>query len=95
LESGGIRIVGGGGLCCDSRERGESSFIGSGVVERAVRGVETKSQGIESEIEPSLHSRSTEKMPWKRVVVPHRILTFWPHWLTMRGAHIYPPKVMV
>jgi len=29
-------MVGGGSLCCDSRERGESSFIGSGVVEWAV-----------------------------------------------------------
>jgi hypothetical protein len=35
LESGGILMVGGGSLCCDSRERGESSFIGSGVVEQA------------------------------------------------------------
>jgi hypothetical protein len=30
LESGGNLIVGGGGLWCDSLERGESSFIGSG-----------------------------------------------------------------
>jgi hypothetical protein len=28
-------MVGGGSLCCDSRERGEFSFIGSGVVEQA------------------------------------------------------------
>jgi hypothetical protein len=28
-------MVGGGSLCCDSRERGESSFIASGVVEQA------------------------------------------------------------
>jgi hypothetical protein len=35
LESGGNLMVGGGSLCCDSRERGESSFIGSGVVEQA------------------------------------------------------------
>jgi hypothetical protein len=61
LEPGGILIVGGGSLCCDSRERGESSFIGSGVVEQAVWGVETKSQAIEAEIESPLHSRSTEK----------------------------------
>jgi hypothetical protein len=35
LETGRILIVDGGSLCCDSRERGESSFIGSGVVEQA------------------------------------------------------------
>jgi hypothetical protein len=35
LESGGILIVGGGSLCCDSLEREESSFIGSGVAEQA------------------------------------------------------------
>jgi hypothetical protein len=28
-------MVGGGCLCCDSPERGKSSFIGSGVVEQA------------------------------------------------------------
>jgi hypothetical protein len=83
-------MVGGGGLCCDSRERGESSFIGSGVVKQAVWGVETKSQGIESGIEPSLHSRSTEGTRWKRVVVPRRTLTFWPHWHTMRGVAYLP-----
>jgi hypothetical protein len=53
LESGGNLIVGGGSLCCDSLERGGSSFIGSGVVEPAVWGVETKSRGIEVKIEPS------------------------------------------
>jgi hypothetical protein len=88
-------MVGGGSLCCDSRERGESSFIGSGVVEQAVWGVETKSRGIEVKIDSSLHSRSTEKTFLKRVVVPHRILTFWPHWHTMRGVTYFPPKVMV
>jgi hypothetical protein len=61
LESGGNLIVGGGSLYCDSRERGESSFIGSGVVEQAAWGVETKSQGNEVANEPSPHSRSTEK----------------------------------
>jgi hypothetical protein len=86
LESGGNLIVGGSSLCCDSLERGESSFIGSGVVEQAVWGVETRSRGIEVEIEPSQHSRSTEKMLWERVVVPHRILTFWPHWHTTKGV---------
>jgi hypothetical protein len=76
--------------------RGEnSSFIGSGVVEQAVWGVETKSRGIEVEIEPSPYSRSTEKTLLKRVVVPHRILTFWPHWRTIMGVAYYPPKVMV
>jgi hypothetical protein len=35
LETGGILMVGGGSLCCDSLERGESSFIGSGVVKQA------------------------------------------------------------
>ena len=79
-------MVGGGSLCCDSRERGESSFIGSGVVEQAVWGVEMRSRGIEVEIEPSPHSRSTEKMLWKRVVVFHRILTSWPHWHTTMGV---------
>jgi hypothetical protein len=69
-------MVGGGSLCCDSRERGEFSFIGPGVVEQAGWGVETKGQGIESGIEPSRHLRSTEKMLWKRVVVSRRILTF-------------------
>jgi hypothetical protein len=54
-----------------------------------------KSRGIEVEIEPSSHSRSTEKMLLKRVVVPHRILMFWPHWRTMRGVAYYPPKVIV
>jgi hypothetical protein len=44
-----------------SPERGESSFIGSGVIEQAGWGVETKGQGIESVIEPSRHSRSTEE----------------------------------
>jgi hypothetical protein len=88
LESGGIIMVGGGCLCCDSRERGESSFIGSGVVE-------TRSREIEVEIEPSPHSRSTEKTLLKRVVVPHRIFTFWPHWHTKRGVTYYLPKVMV
>jgi hypothetical protein len=34
LESGGNLMAGGGSLCCDSRERGEFSFIGSGVVEQ-------------------------------------------------------------
>jgi hypothetical protein len=61
LESGGNLIVGGGSLYCDSLERGESSFIGSGVVEQAVWGVGTRSQGIEVANEPSPHSRSTEK----------------------------------
>jgi hypothetical protein len=86
LESGGILIGGGGSLCCDSLERGESSFIGSGVVEQAVWGVETKSQGIEVVNEPSPHSRPTEKNVLKRVVNPHRILTLWPQWHTMRGV---------
>jgi hypothetical protein len=67
--------------------RGEdSSFIGSGVVKPAMWGVETKSQGIEVEIEPSPNSRSTEKMLLKHVVIPHRILMFWPHWHTIRGV---------
>jgi hypothetical protein len=79
LEIGGILIVGGGSLCCDSLEAEESSFIGLGVVEQAVWGVETKSRGIEVKIEPSPHSRSTEKMLLKHVVILHRILTFWPH----------------
>jgi hypothetical protein len=79
LELGGNLIVGGGNLWCDSLERGESSFIGSGVVEQAVWVVETESRGIEVENEPSPHSRSTEKTLLKRVVVPYRILTFWPH----------------
>jgi hypothetical protein len=60
-----------------------------------VWGVETKSRGIEVEVEPSPHSRSTEKMLLKRVVVPHRIFTFWPHWHTTKGVAYYPPKVMV
>jgi hypothetical protein len=60
-----------------SPERGEFSFIGSGVVEQARWGVETKSREIEVENEPSPHSRSTEKKGFgKRVVLPHRILTF-------------------
>jgi hypothetical protein len=79
-------MVGGGSLCCDSRERGESSFIGSGVVEQAVWGVKTRSRRIEVKIEPSPHSRSTEKTFSKRVVVPHRILMFRPHWHTMKGV---------
>jgi hypothetical protein len=41
-------MVGGGSLYCDSLERGESSFMGSGVVEQATWGVETKSRGGES-----------------------------------------------
>jgi hypothetical protein len=85
LKSGGFLIVGGGSLYCDSRERGESSFIDSGVVEQAVWGVETRSRGIEVEIESSLHSRSTEKTSPKRAVVPHRIPMLWPHWRTIRG----------
>jgi hypothetical protein len=44
-----------------SPERGEFSFIGSGVVEQTGWGVETKSQEIEVKIEPSPHSMSTEK----------------------------------
>jgi hypothetical protein len=60
LELGGNLIVGGGSLCCDPLEGEESSFIGSGVVEQAVWGVETKSRGIEVVNEPSPHSRSTE-----------------------------------
>jgi hypothetical protein len=43
-------MVGGGSLCCDSRERGESSFIGSGVVEQAGWGVETKSRELNPEL---------------------------------------------
>jgi hypothetical protein len=95
LELGGNLIVGGGSLWCDSLERGELSLIGSGVAEQAVWGVETKSRGIEVEVEPSPHSRSTEKTLLKRVAVPHRIPMFWPHWHTMRGVAYYPPKVMV
>jgi hypothetical protein len=34
MAGGGILMVGGDSLCCDSLERGESSFIGSGVVEQ-------------------------------------------------------------
>jgi hypothetical protein len=86
LELRGILIVGGGSLCCDSLEGEESSFIGSGVVEQAVRGVETKGRGIEVKIEPSQHSRSIEKTLLNRVVVTHRILTFWPHWHITRGV---------
>jgi hypothetical protein len=86
LELGGNLIVGGGSLCCDSLEGEESSFIGSGVVEQVAWGVEMKSRGIEVEVELSPHSRSTEKTFLKRVVVPHRILTFWPYWRTNRGV---------
>jgi hypothetical protein len=79
-------MVGGDSLCCDSLERGEFSFIGSGVVEQAVWGVETRSQGIKVEIKSSQHSRSTEERSWKRAVVSHRILTSWPHWHTTKGV---------
>jgi hypothetical protein len=68
-------MVGGGSLCCDSRVRGEFSFIGSGVVEQAGWGVETKGRELNSGIEPSRYSRSTEKRFWKRIDVSHRILT--------------------
>jgi hypothetical protein len=86
LESGGNLRVGGGSLYCDSLERGESSFIGSGVVEQAVWGVGMRSQGIKVANEPSPHSRSTEKTLLNRVAIPHRGLMFWPHWRTTRGV---------
>jgi hypothetical protein len=35
MAGGGILMVGGDSLCCDSLERGGFSFIGSGVVEQA------------------------------------------------------------
>jgi hypothetical protein len=60
MVGSGILMVGGDSLCCDSLERGESSFIGSGVVEQT-RGSWNEKSGIEVEIEPSPHSRSTEK----------------------------------
>jgi hypothetical protein len=60
LESEGNLIGSGGSLYCDSRERGEFSFIDSGVVEQAVWGVGTRSQGIEVAVGPSPHSRSAE-----------------------------------
>jgi hypothetical protein len=93
LEVGGNLIVGGDSLCCDSLERGESSFIGSGVVEQAGWGVETKSRELKSKLNRLRIQWSTEKMLLKRVVVPHRIFAFWPHWHTMRGVTYYPPKV--
>jgi hypothetical protein len=50
MAGGGILMVGGGSLCCGSRERGESAFIGSGVVEQAGWGVETKSRELKSKL---------------------------------------------
>jgi hypothetical protein len=35
MAGGGILMVGGDSLCCDSLERGEFSFIGSRVVKQA------------------------------------------------------------
>jgi hypothetical protein len=31
----------------------------------------------------------------KLVIHFHRNPTFWPHWLTIRGVTIYPPRVKV
>jgi hypothetical protein len=78
----------GGCLCCVFLERSDISLIGSGVVEQAVWGVETKGRG--SELKSKLNRLRIQgplrKMLWKRVVVPHRIPTFWPLWHTMRGV---------
>jgi hypothetical protein len=86
LESGGNLIVGGGGLCCDFSGEGRVLFYRLRGSRTDEWGVETKSRELNSGIEPSRHSRSTEKMLWKRVVVSHRILTFWPHWHTTKGV---------
>jgi hypothetical protein len=88
LEVGGNLVVGGDSLCCDSLERGETSFKGSGVVEQAMWGVETKSR--EGELKPKLnHLRIQGPLRetfLKRVVVPRRIFTFWPYWHTTKGV---------
>jgi hypothetical protein len=72
-------MVGGGSLCCDSQERGESSFIGSGVVE-------TKSRELKSKLNRLDIQGPLRKRFWKRVVIPHRILTSWPHWHATKGV---------
>jgi hypothetical protein len=67
--------------------RGESPFFNRLRGSRTGRvGSRNEKLGIEVEIEPSPHSRSTEKTLLKRVVVPHRGLMFWPHWCTTKGV---------
>jgi hypothetical protein len=50
MAGGGILMAGGGSPCCDSRERGESVFIGSGAVEQAGWGVGTKGRELKSKL---------------------------------------------
>jgi hypothetical protein len=88
LKSGGNLIGSGGCLCCDSQERSDLSFMGSGVVEQAV-----------AETDQSSYSKSTEQnvsdsCSRSKVKVLTVFLRFG-HWLTIRGVTYYPPKVMV
>jgi hypothetical protein len=88
LKSGGNLIGSGGCLCCDSLERSDFSFIGSGVVEQAV--VET---------DQSSYSKSTEQnvsdsCSCSKIQVLTVFLRFG-HWLTIRDVIYFPPKVMV
>jgi hypothetical protein len=69
-------MVGGGSLRCGSRERGRSSFIGSGVVEQASGELETKGRELKSKLNRLGIQDPLRKRLWKRVDVSHRILTF-------------------
>jgi hypothetical protein len=86
MVGSGILMVGGDSLCCDSLERGESSFIGSGVVEQTRGGVETKSRELKSKLNRLRIQDPLRKRFWKRAVFPYRILTSWPHWHTTKGV---------
>jgi hypothetical protein len=46
---------------------------------------------IQSPLSKTLLIREVVQLPKH----PHRIPTFWPHWLTIRDVTYYPPKVMV
>jgi hypothetical protein len=79
-------------LLCFSGEGSEPAFIGSrGVLELAAWGVKMKSRGGESNRQPPKLNSLRLQIPLSktfliRVIVPHRILTFWPHWCTRRGV---------
>jgi hypothetical protein len=78
----------GGCLCCDSLERSDFSFIGSGVVEQAVAEVEQPSYSKPTE------QNVSDSCNRSKVQVLTVFLRFG-HWLTIRDVIYYPPKVMV
>jgi hypothetical protein len=54
-----------------------------------VWGVETKSRELKSKLNRLRIQGPLRITLLKRVAVPHRIPTFWPHWHTMRDVTYY------